>query len=50
MDRKRIEVPDNITETEFIPKEFEMQEGFIINFCYVGIAPKGDTLASREDL
>jgi hypothetical protein len=50
MDRKRIEVPDNITETKFSPKEFEMQDGFNINFCNVGIAPKGDTLASRGGL
>jgi hypothetical protein len=49
-DWKRIEAPDNITETKFSPKEFEMQEGLIINFCYVGIVPKGDTLASRGDL
>ena len=50
MDCKRTEEPDNITERKFSPKEFEMQEGFIIKFCYVGIAPKSDTLASRGDL
>lgn len=49
-DCKRTEEPDNITETKFSLKVFEMQEGFIIKFCYVGIALKGDTLASREGL
>jgi hypothetical protein len=49
-DCKRTEVPDNITETKFSLKVFEMQEGSIINFYYVGIAPKGDTLTSREAL
>jgi len=50
MDCKRTEVPDNITERKFSLKEFEMQEGFIINFCYVDIAPKSDTLANRGGL
>ena len=50
MDCKRTEELDNITETKFSLKVFEMQEGSIINFYYVGIAPKGDTLTSREAL
>ena len=44
-DCKRTEVPNDITERKFSPKEFEMQEGYIINFCNDAIPRMSDTLA-----